>query len=132
MRMLTTEEAQELILTRIKTRQDARDFFVVEDRTIERPFGWLFFVAVPGSSAKTPTETAHRLIIVNKYVEQVIESSIEYTPERLIEIYETLLAKSQASGKDWCLTMSFPLPWRGFGRGRLAKKAKEMGLHEIR
>jgi hypothetical protein len=130
--MLTREEAQQLILTRIKARQDAPDLFIVEDRTIERPFGWLFFVAVGGSSATTPTETVHRMIIVNKYVEQVIESSIEYTPARLIEIYETLLAKSQASGEDWCQTMSFPVPWKYFGRQRLAKKAKEMGLYEIK
>ena len=130
--MLTREEAQKLILTRINAHQDARDFFIVEHRTVERPFGWVFFVAVRGPSATTPTETVHRLIIVNKYVAQIIESSIEYTPARLIEIYESLLAKSQASEKDWCLTMSFPLPWRDFGRGHLANKAKEMGLYEIK
>lgn len=131
--MLTREEAQQLVLARLKARQDARDLFIVEDGTIERPFGWLFFLAVSCSSATAPPGTAsYRLIIVNKHVEQVIESSIEYTPERFIEIYETLLAKSQASGEDWCLATLFPLPWRGFRRGRLAKKAKEMGLHEIR
>ena len=130
--MLTREEAQQLVLTRLKTRQEARDCFIVEDHTIERPFGWLFSVAVSGSGATAPTETPHRLIIVNRYVEQVIDSSIEYTPERLIEIYETLLAKSQASAKDWCLTVSVPLPWKSFLRKRLAKKAKEMGLSEMR
>jgi hypothetical protein len=131
--MLTREEAQQLVLTRLKARQDARDLFIVEDGTIERSFGWLFFLAVSCSSATAPPGTAsHRLILVNKHVEQVIESSIEYTPERFIEIYETLLAKSQASGEDWCQTISFPLPWRGFRRRRLAKTAKEMGLHEIR
>ena len=130
--MLTTEEAQQLILTRLKARQDARDPFIVQDRTIERPFGWVFFVVVRGPSTTTPTETVQRLIIVNKYVEQVIESSIEYPPTRLIEIYENLLAESQATEKDWCLTMSFPLPWKYFGKQRLAKKAKEMGLYEIK
>jgi len=131
--MLTREEAQQLVLARLKARQDARDLFIVEDGTIERPFGWLFFFAVSCSSATAPPGTAsYRLIIVNKYVEQVIESSIAYTPERFIEIYETLLAKSQATGEDWCQTISFPLPWRGFRRRRLAKTAEEMGLHEIR
>ena len=131
--MLTREEAQQLVLTRLKARQDARDLFTVEDGTIERPFGWLFFLAVSCSSATAPPGTAsHRLILVNKHVEQVIESSIVYTPERFIEIYETLLAESQASGEDWCRTISFPLPWKGFRRRRLAKTAKEMGLHEIR
>jgi hypothetical protein len=131
--MLTREEAQQLVLTRLDARQDARDLLIVEDGTIERPFGWLFFLAVSCSSATAPPGTAsYRLIIVNKHVEQVIESSIEYTPERLIEIYETLLAKSQATREDWCQTISVPLPWRGFRRRRLAKTAKEMGLHEIR
>ena len=131
--MLTREEAQQLVLARLKARQDAPDLVIVEDGTIERSFGWLFFLAVKYSSATAPPGTAsYRRIIVNKHVEQVIESSIEYTPERFIEIYETLLAASQSSREDWCLAISFPLPWRGFRRGRLAKKAKEMGLHEIR
>jgi len=131
--MLTREEAQQLVLTRLKARQDAQDLFIVEDGTIERPFGWLFFLAVRFSGATAPPGTdSYRLILVNKHVEQVIGSSIEYTPERFIEIYETLLAKSEASREDWCETISFPLPWRGFRRARLAKTAKEMGLHEIR
>ena len=130
--MLTREEAQQLVLARVKGK-DGRELFIVEDRSVERPFGWLFVVAVAGSSTTAQSETvSQRLIIVNKYVEQVVESSIDYTPERLIEIYETLLAKSCATGKDWCLTVSVPLPWRGFARRRLAKKAKEMGLYEIK
>lgn len=40
-------------------------------------------------------EISDRLIIVNKHVKQVIESSIDYTSQRFIEIYETLLAESQ-------------------------------------
>jgi hypothetical protein len=131
--MLTREEAQQLVLTRLKAGKDSRDLFIVDARTVERPFGWLFFVAVPGSSAAAQAESiSHRLILVNKHVEQVIESSIAYTPERFIEVYETLMAKSRANGEDWCLTVSFPLLWKSFRRGRLAKKAKEMGLYEIR
>ena len=131
--MLTREEAQQLLLKRLKDRQDAGDQFIEEYRTVERPFGWLFFVAVSGSSTKAQAKTlSHRLIIVNKHVEQVIESSISYTPERFIEIYETLLAKSQAQGKSWCLTMSLPFPWKHSGRERLVSKAKEMGLYEIK
>ncbi|HEU4343105.1 MAG TPA: hypothetical protein VFU31_16250 [Candidatus Binatia bacterium] len=130
--MLTREEAQQLVLTRLKARQDAGDYVVEENRTLERQFGWLFFVGVSGSSETAQAKTvSHRLIIVNKHVEQVIESSIGYTPDRFIEVYETLLAKSQASWQGWCQTVSFPLSWRGFLRGRLTKKAKEMGLHEI-
>jgi len=131
--MLTREEAQQLVLTRMNARQDARGHFVEEVRTVERPFGWLFFVAVPGSTATAQVETVyHRLIIVNKHVEQVIESSIDYTPERFIEIYETLLAKSQGQGENWCLAISFPFPWKRSVRERLGSKAKEMGIYEIK
>lgn len=84
------------------------------------------------SATASPDTGSYRLIIVNKHAEQVVESSIAYTPEGFIEIYESLLAKRQAGGEDWCLTMPFPFPWRGFRAARLAKKAKEIGLHEIR
>ncbi|HZA55707.1 MAG TPA: hypothetical protein VE616_15775 [Candidatus Udaeobacter sp.] len=84
--MLAREEAQQLLLARLKARQDDRGHFVEEDRTIERPFGWVFFVAAREFRATAPAETVfHRLIIVNKHVEQVIESSIDYTPQRFIE-----------------------------------------------
>jgi hypothetical protein len=127
--MLTREEAQKLILTRLKARQDAPDHFVKEERTVECQFGWLFFVA---PNATVGAESArYRLIIVNKHVEQVIGSSIEYTPERFIEIYETLLAKSQGRGEGWCLTISFPLYWGALERWRFGQKAKKMGLYEI-
>jgi hypothetical protein len=131
--MLTREEAQELLLKRLKERQDRRKQVIEEHLTIERPFGWLFFVSVSGSSVTTQEEAiSHRLIIVNKHAEQVIESSIDYTPQRFIEIYETLLAKSQVQGQNWCLTMSWPFPWKRSGRENLANKAKEMGLYEIK
>jgi hypothetical protein len=131
--MLTREEAQQLLLKRLKDRQDAGDQFVDDHRTVERPFGWLFFVGVSGFSPTRQGETvSHRLIIVNKHVEQVIESSIDYTPQQFIEIYETLLAKSQVQAQNWCLSMSFPFPWKRSGRECLSSKAKEMGLYEIK
>jgi hypothetical protein len=131
--MLTRLEAQQLVLARLRSGNDARELLVVEDRTVERPFGWLFFVVVAGSNTTLQAETgSQRLIIVNKYAEQVIESSIDYPPERFVQIYETLLAKRQASGEDWCVTASFPFPWSAFRKRRLAKKAKELGLREIR
>jgi hypothetical protein len=128
--MLSREEAQQLVLTRLEAREDARDLFIVESRTVERPFGWLFFL---GFSATQESETVpYRLIIVNRYAGQVIGSSLHYTPERFLEIYETLLSKSRTTEGDWCRTLSLPLPWRGFGRRRLAKNAEEMGFYEIK
>src|SRR4051812_11307221 len=126
------EQAQRVVYTRMKARQDAGEFSIVTDNTIERPFGWVFVVIVRYSRATADTNTCRRLIIFNKHVDQVIESSVEYTPGRLIEIYETLLAKSQRNGKHWCLTMSFPPIWAISARARLARKAKKLGLTELR
>jgi hypothetical protein len=122
------------MLERLANRQNGRDQPVAEDRTVERPFGWLFFLVQSAAGALSQAEeTRYRLIIVNKHVEQVIESSIDYTPERLIEVYEKLLATSHARGPQWCLTMPLPFPWKlFFGRERLAAKAKELGLYEIK
>jgi len=131
--MLTRQEAHRLLLNRLTRREDDCNHFVEEQRTVERPFGWLFFVAVAESNtvAQMPVQT-YRLIIVNKHSNQVIESSIEYAPERFIQIYEKLLAKSQAQAQNWCLNMSLPLPWRRSGRERLATKAKRMGFYELK
>ena len=129
--MLTRQEAQQLLLERLKIQ--GNDQFVAEDRTLERSFGWLFFVAIATSnSAPQAGVLPYRLIIVNKHSNQVIESSIEYTPERFIEIYENLLAKSQAQAYTWCLTRSLPFPWKRFGKERLATKAREMALYELK
>jgi hypothetical protein len=130
--MLTREEAQQLLLKRLKDRQDARDHFVEERCTVERAFGWLFFVALVEPDTVQPGVLSYRSIIVNKHSNQVIGSSTEYTPERFIDIYERLLAKSQAEGQNWCLTMSLPFPWKRSGRQPLATKAKEMGLYELK
>ena len=123
--MLTREEARQLVLTRLKARQDAQEHFVEEDRTVERPFGWLFFVAVPGSSATAQAETiSYRLIIVNKHVEQLIESSIDYTPERFIEVYETLLPKVKQHKKTGLLRFHFRLIGELSARDGLQRRQK--------
>jgi hypothetical protein len=130
--MLTRQEAHQLLLERLKLREGG-DPVVAEDRTLERPFGWLFFVAQSVASATARAEdAAYRPVIVNKHVKQIVASSIDYTPERFIEIYETLLAKSQAQTQQWCLSVSLPLPWTWFGRDRLRRRAKDGGLYEIK
>ena len=131
--MLTSDEARQLVLTKLKNRQNGLNYQIVAERTVERPFGWLFCVAVSAPEGTVAAEKLEQLVVVNRYVGQVIESSIAYTPDRLIEIYEAFLAKSQSSTNDWCLTISsLPHLWKSFLRKRLAKKAKEMGLREIR
>ena len=131
--MLTREEAQQLVVARLGKRHDAENISVAEDRTIERAFGWVFFLVEPEHRAPHHLDAPLQgPIIVNRYVGQVIASSISYPAERLIEIYEALLAKGQASGGDWCLTVSYPIPWSGFRLRRLERKAKEAGFYEIR
>ena len=63
-RMLTREEAQQLLLNRLKDRQDARDHFVEERCTVERAFGWLFFVALVEPDTVQPGVLSYRSIIV--------------------------------------------------------------------
>jgi hypothetical protein len=131
--MLTREEAQQLVLARLGKRHDQENISVAEDRTIERAFGWVFFLVMPQSGAPDDSDAQfQRSIIVNKHVGQVVASSIAYPPERLIEIYEGLLAMSQAMGGDWCSTLSYPIPWSSFRLRRLQKKTKEAGFYEIR
>ncbi|HEY2988226.1 MAG TPA: hypothetical protein VGL11_10915 [Candidatus Binatia bacterium] len=127
--MLTREAAKQWVLERVKERHDPAAL-IHDDRTIERPFGWLFVLTAPDADA--PKKASHRLIIVNKQVGQIVATSIDYTPERFVEIYETLLAESMASAGNWCLTLSWPFFWRLSRAQRIAQKAKELGLYEIR
>lgn len=125
--MLTRTEAKELILSRLKVRHGAQDVSIADDQTSEHEFGWLFYLTLSESSTAEP-----RLFIVNKQVAQVIGTSIPYTPERFVEVYESLLAMSRRSNVNWCLNFPGPVLWGNFLRRRLAKKAKAMGLYQIR
>jgi hypothetical protein len=40
--MLTQGEAKKLLLGRIQSRPGLRDLAIDDERTIERPFGWVF------------------------------------------------------------------------------------------
>jgi hypothetical protein len=131
--MLTREEAKQLVLARLKDRPEAQGLAIAEDHTIEYPFGWIFFLG--GLSSSTPRRAAPTLqgpLIVNKYAEQVIASSIDYPPERFVELYEALLAKSRAWREEWCISLSLPVPWSGWRKRRLAKQIRDMGFYELR
>ena len=125
--MLTRTEAKELVLRRLKVRHGAQDVSIADDQTSEHEFGWLFYLTLSESSTAEP-----RLFIVNKHVAQVIGTSIPYTPERFVEVYESLLAMSRRSNVNWCLNFPGPVLWGNFLRRRLAKKAKAMGFYQIR
>jgi hypothetical protein len=131
MAMLTRDEARRLVLTRLGAPDDP-GYGVVDDRTIERPFGWLFLVTAAGPDGAPSEAPRPRPILVNKHAGQVVGSSIDYTPDRFVEIYERLLANNRTGARDWCMTLSLPWPWRGFRRRRRAQTATELGLYEIR
>jgi hypothetical protein len=131
--MLTRAEARKLLLTRLKDRPAGEDLSIADERTLERAFGWVFVLEACGSDATSRSKALiHGPVIVNKYVGQVIATSLDYAAEKFAEIYESLLAENRASGEGWCLTLSFPIPrrredhWR-----RLAEKAREAGVYEI-
>jgi len=130
--MLTKLEAESLVLTCLKSRYGCEAIAVGElSGEREREFGWVFGVtaagAAAGSSANARVPT---LVIVNKYSEQVVASTIEYNVEEFVRLYEMLLAKNQSRHDNWCLTL--PLPWSRWGRRTVAERAREGGFYEIR
>ena len=141
--MLTQNEAKKLLLSRLQAHLGPRDLAVDEDRTIERSFGWVFFLAeTPPTAPHSSTNCSLGPIIVNKNVEQVIASSTIHPLDRFIGIYEKLLAESLGIASNWCLTLSHPLDWypthsppvprSNRHEDRIAKEAKEAGFYEIR
>ncbi|HEX2931726.1 MAG TPA: hypothetical protein VHV54_18510 [Candidatus Binatia bacterium] len=125
--MLTKGEAEESVLARLKSRFDCEHVSVEEIGDSERPFGWVFFVTAKGASdVKVPNT-----VIVNKYSGQVVATTIDHEPERIIKLYEKLLAHNQAAGANWCLTLSDPWPWKHWWNRSVERKAKEAGFYEI-
>lgn len=131
--VLTKEQAERLAIVQLAAAAGHQRISIQHDRTVERPFGWVFFVAIDdcsptaNSQAKVPPA-----VIVNKYSEQIVASSIVHKPERLIERYEKLLAENQARSENWCLTVSVPFPWRRWWKGSVEQNANEAGFYEIR
>jgi len=94
--MLTKTEALEIILKMLQQMSTAADpFVVVEENTVEKPFGWVFFY-----NSKRYVETGefrYRLagngpIIVNKHNGSVKFFGTNKPPQELVEEYEQKLA----------------------------------------
>jgi hypothetical protein len=93
--------------------------------------GWIWStVNIPGTTSMLEAKLP-RAVIVNKYSEQVIAASGDQEPERLIRIYEKLLAQNQARAGEWCLTGSIPRPWNLWRKRSVAESAQEAGFYEI-
>ncbi|HEV8722604.1 MAG TPA: hypothetical protein VGW77_18455 [Candidatus Binatia bacterium] len=130
--VLTKEQAEQLLLVRLGSAKEHHRISIQQDRTVERPFCWIFFFAIDDSSPGDEAQTKFpRQVIVNKYSTQIVASSIEHSPEDLIKIYEELLAQSQAHSEEWCLTVSAPNLWRKWWERRVRRKAADSGLYEI-
>jgi hypothetical protein len=130
--MLTKAQAQELVLTRLKARFESVSLSILEIGVSERSFGWVFLVS-PGESAADGVSEVNlpRAVIVNKFSAQIVASSIDHEPERLIQLYERLLAKNQARADNWCLTVSVAWPWQRWRKRTIAERASEAGFYEI-
>lgn len=131
--MLTKNQAEELVLARLKARFDCASLAIADHGSEERPFGWMFLIGVgeTGSSgdkgAKIP-----RAVIVNKHSMQVIASYIDHEPAQFIRVYEKLLSRNQSRNDNWCLTVSFPFPWPRWRKQSVVDLAKDAGFYEIR
>ena len=123
--MLTRLQAQELVLARLSSGAGSDTLSVVEYPVAEHAFGWVFQVT-GGNAATLP-----RLVIVNRTSEQVVASHTEHEVDRLVKLYEKLLAQNQASSQGWCGTLPLPFPWSLWRKRTVAERAKDGGFYEI-
>jgi len=120
--MLSQPQAEELVLERLNSRFESAQFSIAHNGIAERSFGWVFLIqwlqSAPGDAleAKLP-----RAVIVNKYSEQVIATSGDQEPERLIRIYERLLTQNQARAGKWCVTGTMETLAQALGRRERAR-----------
>ena len=130
--MLTKLQAEELVLARLKSLFESAQLSIADTGSLERSFGWVFLVRVDNAAANTVgAAKIPSAVIVNKYSEQIIASSIDHAPERLIQLYEKLLAKNEARAGSWCLTVSAPWPWGLWKKRSIAERANGGGFYEI-
>ena len=72
------------------------------------------------------------MVIVNKFSEQVVASSIDYNMEQFVRRYQELLNANQAGRGVGSGPMRFPWPWRRKPEKSVAELAKEAGFYELR
>ena len=110
--MLSQAQAEELVLARLNSRFESAQFSIAHNGVAERSFGWIFLIHAVQSAAGDVLEVKPPgAVIVNKYSEQIIATSIDHEPERLIQLYEKLLSENQARADNWCLTVEVDWSW---------------------
>lgn len=126
---LTQNEAQALVLIRLKPRSLGAELAIVADNRSERAFGWVFEIAASGGG-DAASAIPHR-VIVNKHSRQVVASTMDYDMERFVQRYEKLLAAHQGRSAQWCGTLPPPWPWKLWRKQSVAEQAKDDGFYEI-
>ena len=130
--MLRKIEAEQMVLAAVRSSHGDEPIKIAADRTVERAFGWLFFLT--SSAAATPARgpgNFPRQVIVNRYSSQIVASSIEHTPEQFMGIYQELLAQHEAHEDDRRLTTSTAAEWKQWWERRVARQATQSGLYQI-
>ena len=131
--MLTKFEAEQAVLTRLRTRYEIPDLSIAQFTSSERDFGWAFHFtggSVDSKVSTLPVTATPRIVIVNKHSGQVVASHVEYELEQFVRLYEKLLSRNQARSAAWCGTL--PIPWLLWRKRTVAERAEEAGFYEIR
>jgi hypothetical protein len=132
MTLLTKRQAEESVITRLKSRCAAGEISLAEWRGSERAFGWVFEVSVIGANnSASPASAIPRWVIVNKHSQQVVASSLASDVEQFVRLYEKLLAQNQTRSQGWCGTLPLPFPWSLWRKRTVAERAREGGFYEI-
>ena len=130
--MLSKEQAEKLVYRCLKARCAGAELLIEDWSGRERAFGWVFTVNVAKIDAAAPARKGlPRWIIVNKYSQQVIASSVASDVKQFVRLYEKLLAHNQAARDQWCGTPRRPFPWSLWRKQTVAERAKEGGFYEI-
>lgn len=94
-KMITKEEAQKIIYNKINeidhSSSDMPEMVIVEDSTIEKEYGWIFFYESKDflESGKTRDAIAgNSPYIFNKYTAEIVETGAAHTIEYYIKEYE--------------------------------------------
>ena len=129
--MLTKEEAQALVVARLRSRCGSRELSIAAWGDSEPAFGWVFEASLTGEFAALSAPAVPRWLIVNKISHQVVASAVDYDVEEFVRRYEKLLAQNQTHSQQWCGTSQRSFPWSLWRKRTVAERAKDGGFYEI-
>lgn len=102
---MNKKEAQHLVekeLKRLKSEQDSIDCVVLEDETLEKPWGWVFFYqskAYVETGDDTEMLAGNAPIIVNRYSGELMHTGTSYDVVHYLREYEEGLPGVKESNK---------------------------------